>query len=452
MRTTLLTIIMLFFVGIAHAQQAPTPLIAFIEEGNLYTWQDGIRNALTETGHIDRVWLNPDGTQVAYIQHDGRVQKPGYDHLNIADYQYESTSLWIMDIDGSNPRQLTDLDGYRGGVDYGTSIFISDLEWVSGTSLIVFNTYDMSEVASYSHPHAHIYALDTETGQVSLRYQSDEEGSFSVSPDGIYAVSRTETSISLFPVSGIGSGDGGVPEAVTLYSYERSANSFHNYYYPSVWWSADSQSLIAVNLTSRVGWSETDDDGNEVFPAIHIVQINLDGTTEILASVEHPALAFWTLHFTADGSQAIYSIDQSENCDFIALPLETNLKLEPQPHNTVMCSGRDVFSFIALTPKGDRYLLEQGQNGATLSRICNDFIACEVVQHIDGVVRSLDFIDDSHYIYRLCDAAADTDIPYRDVFHEYRELYYVELGGEPQLIGILPRHFPDDVFSVKVKS
>ncbi len=449
MRTALLTIMMLFLVGIAHAQQTQTPLIAFIEEGNLYTWQDGIRNALVETGHIDRVWLNSEGTQVAYIQSDGRVQKPGYDHLNIADYQYESTSLWMIDIDGSNLRQLIDLDHYRGGYDYGTSIFIDELEWVSGTSLIVFNTYEMSEVASYSHPHVHIYALDTETGQVSLRYQSDEEGSFSVSPDGIYAVSRTETSISLFPLSGIGNGDGGVPEAVTLYSYERSANDFHNYYYPSVQWSADSQSLIAIDLTSRVGWSETDDDGNDIFPAITIVKIYLDGTSEILASVEHPALAYWTLRFTADGSQAIYSTDQSENCDFVALPLETNLQLEPQLHNTVMCSGRDIFSFIALTPSGDMYLLEQAENGATLSRVCDDFVACEVVQKIDGTVRSLDFIDDSHYIYRLRDAAADTDIPYRDVFHELRELYYVELGGEPQLIGILPRYFPDNVFSVQ---
>ena len=452
MPTALLTIFMLFFVGIAHAQQTTTPLIAFVEEGNLYTWQDGIRNTLIETGHIDRVWLNPDGTQIVYIQSDGRVQKPGYDHLDIADYQYESTSLWMMGIDGNNRRQLIDLDEYRGGFDYGTSIFIDDLKWVADTSLIVFNTFEMSEVASYSHSHAHIYALDTVTGHVSLRYQSDEDGSFSVSPDGVYAVSRTETSISLFTLSGIGSGGGGVPEAIPLYTYERSANDFHNYYYPPVWWTADSKSLIAIDLTSRVGWLETDGDGNEVFPAIDIVQIYLDGTTEVLASVEHPALAYWTLRFSADGSQAIYSTDQSENCDFVALPLASSIQLAPQFHNTVMCNGRDVFSFIALTPKGDMYLLEQAENGATLSRVCDDFIACEIVQQIDGTVRSLDFIDDSRYIYRLRDAAADTDTPYRDAFHEYRELYYVELGREPQLIGTLPRHFPDDVFSVHINS
>ncbi len=459
MRTTLLAILTLTLFGAAHAQPTSTPLIAFVEAGNLYTWENGTRHALVENGAVKRVWLNADGTRVAFTQTDGRVQKPGYDHIDIADWQYESTSLWVVDVDGANLRQLVDLDHYRGGIDYGDSIFILDLVWVPGTSLIVFNTYTVSEVASFaSQSHARIYALNTETGDVSLRHDTDEPGRFSVSPDGVHAVSMTETRISYFPLSGIGDGDGGVPEAVTLYTYERSAHTYQSFYYPAVHWAADGESLLAVDLTSEVGWPETDDDGNPVNPSIDVVHIHTDGTTDVLASTQREDLNYWTLRFAADGSSAVYSTAREPDCGFASLPLETEILLAPQRSNTVMCSGREAYAFIASTPGGATYRLDQRaeysptenppqlrlDGVASLSRACDDFSACDTVWQLDETVRSLDFIDETRYIYRAVREAGTS------VLTESHALFYAELGGEPQPIGVLARTFPDDVFSVSV--
>ena len=109
MRTALLTLFALLFFRAAAAQPT-TPLVAFVEEGNLYVWQDGTRRALRDTGNVNRVWLNPDGTQLAFIQDDGYVYDPEFPDFEVADYAYRSTSLWVMDIDGTNLRQLVDVD------------------------------------------------------------------------------------------------------------------------------------------------------------------------------------------------------------------------------------------------------------------------------------------------------------------------------------------------------
>ena len=434
MRTALFTLFTLLFVRIIAAQPA-TPLIALVEEGNIYLWQDGTRRVLLDTGSVERVWLKLDGSRIVFIQDDGRVQKPGYDDLDIADYQYQSTSLWAIDSDGENLLQLADLDDYRAGFDYGSSVLIHNLEWVPGTSLIAFNTFDRSEVAGFSNTHANLYTVDTETGDSVLAHTTDERGVFTISPDGEHAAIATDTAISIIALDGRMV----LPD---VYSFERSADTAHNYYYPDVRWAADGDSLVAVDLTSRVGWTEDDADGNPVYPAVDLVQIHMDGTTEIRATEENDDFNYWTLRFVADGEQAIYSTGDSEGCDFVAFTLADDIQLVPGSQNTVTCYRSDAYAFLALTPGGHAYRLEQRDGVATLSRACEDFSACDIVQTIDGQVRSLDFIDESHYVYRVVveDGA--------DIFNERRDLFYAALDEEPQHIGTTLSRFPDNVFSV----
>jgi hypothetical protein len=434
MRMILFIVFTVLFVEVIAAQTT-TLLIAFVEDGNLYVWQDRTRRVLVDTGHVERVWLKPDGTRIAFTQDDGRVQKPGYDDLDIADYQYQSTSLWVIDSDGENLQPLVDLDDYREGFDYGVSIFIHILEWVPGTSLIAFNTFHQSEVANFSNTHANLYTVDTETGERVLAHMSDEYGRFAISPDGQYAAITTETDISIIGL------DGRIvfPD---VYSFERSVDTLHNYYYPDMRWSADSESLIAVDLTTQVGWTETDSDGNLVYPSVDLVQIHMDGTTTVLASEANDDFNYWTLRFVANGPQAIYSTGDEADCDFVSLTLTADIQLAPGSENTLICYGHDAYAFIALTPGGDVYRLEQRGEIATLSRACDDFSACDIVQKIEGQVRSLDFIDESHYIYRVVvkDGA--------DIFHETRDLFYATAGEQPHHIGTTSSRYPDNVFSV----
>jgi hypothetical protein len=409
-----------------------TPLIAFVEEGNLYMWQDGTRRTLLDTANIERVWLKPDGTRLVFIQGDGRVEQPGFEGL--VEYQYRSTSLWAIDPDGENLQPLVDLDDYRGDLDYGTSLFIHKLEWVPGTTLIAFNTFHQSELALFSNTHANLFTVDTETGERVLAHMSDEYGQYAISPDGLYAAITTETEISIIGLDGRMV----LPD---VYSFEQSADTLHNYYYPDMRWAADSESLLAIDLTTRVGWTEIDD-GKPVYPAVDVVQIHMDGTTTVLASDENEEFNYWTLRFVANGPQAIYSTGDEADCNFVALTLTSDIQLAPSSQNTVICYGSDRYAFIALTPEGVAYRLEQRAGAAILSRACDDFSACEIVQEIEGQLRSLDFIDETQYTYRVLvnDGA--------DVFHESRDLFYAALGEEPQYIGTTTSQYPDDVFSV----
>jgi Tol biopolymer transport system component len=434
MRTALLTLFALLFFGVAAAQLV-TPLVAFVEEGNLYLWQDGTRHALRDTGDVGRVWFSPDGTQIAFIQNDGWVYDPEFPDFEVADYAYRSTSLWIMSVDGEDLRQLVDVDDYRGDFDYGQSVLIHKLAWVPGTSLIAFNTLVQSEVAGYADTFANLYTVDTEIGDRVLAHHSDDNGVFAISPDGQHAAITTSTAISIIGLDG----EMVLPD---VYTFEESPDTPHNYYYPQMRWAADGESLLAVDLTSRVGWSETDDSGKRVHPAVDVVQIHMDGTTEVLASEQREGFNTWTLGFDPDGAQAVYSTGGDEDCDFAAFTLAEDVQLAPDSRNAVLCHARDGSAFVAFTPDGDSYRLEPRAGGAVLSRACEDFSACEAVQEIDGALRSFDFINETQFIYRI--VANESG-----VINSYTyDLYYGALGEPPQHIGSLPLEYPDDLFAV----
>ena len=434
MRTALLAIFVLLFFGVAAAQPV-TPLVAFVEEGNLYLWQDGTRRALRDTGDVDRVWLNPDGTQIAFIQNDGYVSEPGFEDLNAADYMYRSTSLWLVGADGSDLRQLVDVDDYRGETDYGSSVLIHKLAWVPGTTLIAFNTLVQSEVAGYANTYANLYTVDTVTGDIVLAHDTDEYGMFSISPNGEHAAITTDSAISIIGLDG----EMVLPD---VYTFEPSPDTPHNFYYPRMQWAADGESLLAVDLTSRVGWSETDDSGKRVHPAVDVVQIHMDGTTEVLASEQREGFNYWTLRFAPNGEQAVYSTGSDEACDFAAFTLAQDIQLAPEPENTVLCHARDGSAFIAFTPDGDAYRLEPRAGVTTLSRACDDFSACDAVQEIDGKLRSFEFVSETQFVYRI---VANESGEIR--FYSY-DLYYGALGEQPQRIGTLPLEYPDDLFAV----
>lgn len=433
MRITLFTLVILLFVGITTAQPN-TPLIAIVEEGNLYLWQDGTRTALIDTGNVERVWLKPDGTRLVFAQDDGRVFEPGHDEF--LGFQYQSTSLWAIDIDAENLQPLVDLDDYREGFDYGESILIDDLEWVSHSSLVAFNTFRRSEEAPFSDTYANLYVVDTETGERVLVHTSEEKGHFTMSPDGKYAAIATDTSISLIGLDG----QTALPD---VFTFEASPDTGHANYYPDMRWAADSQSLVAIDLTSRVGWTEKDDKGKLVHPAIDLVRIHVDGTTKVLASTTRPDLNYWTLRFVANGPQIIYSFGDESACKFDLLTLEEEIQLTSSSENTVRCFGSEYFAFMALTPEGIAYRLDQRPEVATLSRACDDFSACETVQEIEGKIFSIDFIGETQYIYRV--VVADENA---GTFQETRDLFYAQLGEEPQFIGTTDLQFSSDRFSV----
>lgn len=435
MRTALLTLFALLFFGAAAAQPV-TPLVAFVEEGNLYVWQDGTRRALRDTGDVNRVWLNPDGTQVAFIQADGFVFDPEFPDFEVADTAYRSTSLWIMDIDGTNLRQLVDVDDYRGDLDYGYSVLIYKLAWVPGTSLIAFNTVVQSEVALFANTYANLYAVNTETGERVLAHDSDSYGTFAISPDGRHAAITTDSAISIMGLDG----EMTLPD---IYTFEASVDTPHNNYFPPMYWAADGESLIAVDLTTRRSWTHTDENGNTVDPAIDVVHIRLDGTTEVLASNTQENFNYPTIRFDLDSAQAVYSIGGfNETCDFTAFTLSEAVQLAPVPENTVLCPGRDYTPFVAFTPDGTAYRLELRDGVPTLHRACDDFSACEAVQALEGIFRSFEFVNDTQYVYRI--VANETG---EIRFYTY-DLYYGALGEESQHIGTLGLEFPDDLFAV----
>jgi dipeptidyl aminopeptidase/acylaminoacyl peptidase len=437
MRNALLTLFVLLCFG-AAAAQSPSPLVAFVEEGNLYLWQDGTRTALRDTGDVTRVWLSPDGTRIAFTQDDGIVDEPGFEGMHIAGASYYSTSLWIMNIDGTDLRQLVNVDDFRGDIDYSYHVFIFKLVWVPQTSLIAFNTIRMAGDAPFSWVYADLYAVDTETGERVLSHPSEEYGMFAISPDGQHAAITTDTAISIIGLDG----EMVLPD---VYTFELSIDTPHSNYFPPMRWAADGQSLIAIELATYLSYTDVDEDGKTVHPSVEVVRIHMDGTTEVLATETQEDFRYWTIRFAPDGEQAVYGTGTDDACGYAAFALSETVDFAPDSQNTVLCFGRDDSSFLAFAPDGSAYRLEQrGEEAGTLSRVCEDFTACEDIQELPGKFRSFEFVSDTQFIYLVAANESGEYSSYSD------DLYYGELGEEPQHIATLIREYPADLYSVYV--
>jgi Tol biopolymer transport system component len=194
-------------------------------DGSLRLWSAGEEvRQLTTQGDIQYVVFSPDGTRIAFV----RAQ------------DYRDYSIWVINSDGTNERQLITADDFR-------SMRVSEdalgaapvqLEWVPGTHTLAFNTYPYYDGPGF-YPHDDLYLIDTGTGQLTPFLEVGRGGMFAYSPDGTRLVVSTFQSVSLMNADGTNRRDD-----VLIYEPVNTYSEF--LYYVTPQWSPDGAFLRAI--------------------------------------------------------------------------------------------------------------------------------------------------------------------------------------------------------------
>jgi dipeptidyl aminopeptidase/acylaminoacyl peptidase len=194
-------------------------------DGNLRLWSpdDGIRQITTQ-GNIQYVVISPDGSRVAFV----RAQ------------DYRDYSIWVIDIDGANERQLVTPENFRGMLvaDDALGAAPVQLEWVPGTRTLAFNTYPYFDGPGF-FPHDDLWLIDTDSGTLTPFLEIGTGGMFAYSPNGSRLAVSTFQSVSLMDANGSNRTDD-----VLIYEPVMTYSEF--LYYVTPQWSSDGSFLRVI--------------------------------------------------------------------------------------------------------------------------------------------------------------------------------------------------------------
>lgn len=231
------------------AESAPTdapsgkPVVVYIKDGDLWRWQDGQKQRLTQQGMVFDPRLSRDGRLAVF-------RRPA------DDFHHELWVVSVADPQTGGERRLLDiatLDRIGGSVRDASAVAINPYtyEWVGNTHLLAFNTHQV-----FNGPGLvmldDLYIADADSLSVQEIYPPGSGGEFVISPDGSRLALIRPDQILSANLDGSGQQLLLKFQAVTTYSEYR--------YYPTPQWSSDSAYL-------RVGIPPSDPLAEPVQPA-----------------------------------------------------------------------------------------------------------------------------------------------------------------------------------------
>lgn len=186
-------------------------VVAYIKDGNVLVWEEatGQGQVVFDSGDVIHVELSDDAQLVAFVRRTLLDGNP----------RYGRSSLWVVDRDGANPRELVSDEQLRAllGASDADDTDFPVLKWIPNSHRLL---YSVTFFPAYVFAQG-LYLLDVDT-QASAEVAPVEEGvDFAPSPDGEHIVVLTQTDLFFVKVDDSLAGEvvstypaGGVPGRV----------------------------------------------------------------------------------------------------------------------------------------------------------------------------------------------------------------------------------------------
>jgi len=187
----------------ATPTQVPTPsastgqsaLVAFVKDGNIQVWDEatGQSETIFDSGDVIRVELSDDGQLAAFLRRS-YFQADGFD-------RHEQSALWVVEIDGENPRELVSAQELRQllAAAETDSTNIPQMAWIPGTHRLLYSGWRYFVVAEgESHATSEgAYSVDVDTQERTVLAPAGNSLGIAPSPDGgmIALISTTDVSV-----------------------------------------------------------------------------------------------------------------------------------------------------------------------------------------------------------------------------------------------------------------
>ena len=169
-------------------------IVAFVKDGNLLVWEAAASQSRTisDTGDAVRVELSDDGELAAFVRRA---------YFAAGDYdRHEMSSLWVVGLDGENPRQIVSAEALRllVGAAEAESTNFPRLQWVPKSHRLLFsgNKYEAHGYGEGAHtPVLGVYMVDADSPATATLAPASESHHFIPSPDGRLAALITNEHI-----------------------------------------------------------------------------------------------------------------------------------------------------------------------------------------------------------------------------------------------------------------
>jgi hypothetical protein len=363
--------------GSLSPSPADTIEVAFVKDGSVQVWDEATRQAQTivDTSDVFSVTASDDGEIIAFTR--GSWVGNEFDGT-------EQFSLWAVNRDGGNPRELVSAQDLRQRIhpeDRESPNFFQ-MSWVprrhqlifSGTKYIV-----QAEGLSHAVPHG-VYWVDTDQGSVTVLAEAEENLHFLPSPDG--------TQLSLMSPSSLGfiNTDGSNRRRdVLLYAEAGLTGPL----FPVGAWTQDSRAFVIT------GSLEKDPSFTTNFT---IWRVPMDGSPPVsLAAVtrSHPQ----SVTFSPNGKSVAFLQATDQEPATVTGWLVQPLNPEAGPLAPPSYGKETSYANLHWSPAGDAYaikdqdLLSLCPNAAQDSDVCG-----EPIRLGGGMITSLQWVDSSRFI------------------------------------------------------
>jgi WD40 repeat protein len=192
--------------GIVGSPESPPSsgslLVAFVKDGDIHLWEEATGQSWTliKAGDVTSVTLSDDGQVIAFMRR-ALVEQPEL---------MEYVSLWAVDRDGKNPRELVSAESLRQRLHPGASdsVGFGQVSWIPDTHRLVYSGskyYLPGQGSTYSKD---IYVVDADTGADTVLAPDVmpdtfvNDWRFVISPDGGQIALFNNTTLSLMSVDG----------------------------------------------------------------------------------------------------------------------------------------------------------------------------------------------------------------------------------------------------------
>ena len=150
-------------------------VIAYIKDGDLLVWEEATGQSQTvfDSGDVVRVELSGDGQLVAFVRRT----------LLDGDPRYGRSALWVVERDGSNPRELVSdvqLRASLGASDSDDTDFPA-LAWIPDSHCLL---YSITFFPAYGGGAQGLYLLDVDSQASAELVPAEVSTDFASSPDG----------------------------------------------------------------------------------------------------------------------------------------------------------------------------------------------------------------------------------------------------------------------------
>ena len=370
------------------------PQVVYVQAGNVWLWTpDGGALQLTTTGDAERLWLAPDGSQVAF------TRRPAY----------ERVELWTVPTGGGTPQRLMSVEDFRS-IDPAAERGVGPawVAWVPGTRLLAFNTLAIpepppqdSEVPAPDY-HLNLWLVDTEALEARPVLAPGEGGFFFFSPSGAQVAVSSYTQLTVMNT------DGSARRVVLTYPFMEGVYGYH--FFAKVVWSPDERSLMTVVPVSETGFFEDARD-------VNVVLVPLDGSGErVVNTIPYD----WPIMGIAPGLDFL----AYRRWDFEARQNELHLARVDGSDEMVYAAGPDLYAFAwAPAPGSGRFAYELG-GAVFVGQVGRP--PTEAYRYGAGKrLQAIHWLDASRLLVAL---RGESRGPY--------ELAYVEVGDAPSVVTV----------------